>query len=226
MSFTVRELPRAKLDKRQIFEWIFERSPQGAAAWLNAYDEMTARLRSAADRLAHAVENEDVELEIRQVLFRTRRGRIYRAVFHIVGRDVFILRVRGPGQAPVGPTDLTGAFSETKASAQYEEVIRTLTAAGYRAQFHGPGQLVVCRREPVLSGRIWITWRGCWYISTWTPAVYLVPDETNIVGLCVACVDDTRGAQPFHLIPEAIVQQFALRRLDELETQLLLETMS
>jgi hypothetical protein len=32
MTFTVRELPAAKRDKRYIFEWLFERSPQGAAA--------------------------------------------------------------------------------------------------------------------------------------------------------------------------------------------------
>ncbi len=39
-----------------------------------------------------------VQLPIKQVFFRTRRGRSYRAIFLIVGDEVRILRVRGPGQ--------------------------------------------------------------------------------------------------------------------------------
>jgi plasmid stabilization system protein ParE len=101
MTFTVRELPRATRDKRRIFEWLFERSPQGAAAWLDAYDQMIERLTTAAESFPAAHENQDIELEVKQVLFKTKRGRIYRAVFHVDGVDVFILRVRGPGQAPI-----------------------------------------------------------------------------------------------------------------------------
>ena len=106
MTFTVRELPRAKWDKRHIFVWLFERSPQGAAAWLDAYDQMIERLTTAAESFPAAHENQDIELEVKQVLFKTKRGRIYRAVFHVDGRDVFILRVRGPGQAPITMDDL------------------------------------------------------------------------------------------------------------------------
>jgi plasmid stabilization system protein ParE len=106
MTFTVRELPTAKRDKRRIFEWVFKRSPQGAAAWLDAYDQMIERLTTAADSYPAAHENQDLELEAKQVLFKTRHGRIYRAVFHVDGRDVFILRVRGPGQAPITKDDV------------------------------------------------------------------------------------------------------------------------
>lgn len=51
MKFNVHELPKAKADKRHIFEWLFERSPHGAAAWLDAYDKMIERLGMAADAL-------------------------------------------------------------------------------------------------------------------------------------------------------------------------------
>ncbi len=48
MSFTVRELPKAKQDKRSIFRWLNERSLAGAASWLDAYDGRGAgRVRSA-----------------------------------------------------------------------------------------------------------------------------------------------------------------------------------
>ena len=45
MKFTVYELPKAKFDKDRIFEWLFQRSPQGTAGWLSAYDEMIERLQ-------------------------------------------------------------------------------------------------------------------------------------------------------------------------------------
>lgn len=107
MSFAVYELPKALLDKRQIFTWLFERSPQGAAAWLNAYDEMVERLRMAAASLALAQENSELDLETREIMFKTKRGRVYRAVFHLDGENVFILRLRGPGQAPISDDQLT-----------------------------------------------------------------------------------------------------------------------
>lgn len=67
---------------------------------------MIDRLRAAADSFPLALENQDLELEVKQVLFKTKRGRIYRAVFYVDGADVFILRVRGPGQAPITRDDL------------------------------------------------------------------------------------------------------------------------
>ena len=39
--------------------------------------------------------------EVRQFLFKTRRGRTYRAVYVIMDDEVRILRVRGPGQPPL-----------------------------------------------------------------------------------------------------------------------------
>ena len=106
MTFHVRELRRAQADIRHIFSWLAERSPQGARAWLDAYDAMVARLEQSADALGPADENKDCEFDVRQALFKTSRGRVYRAIFFIEGDEVFIVRVRGPGQAPVQPDDL------------------------------------------------------------------------------------------------------------------------
>ena len=50
------------------------------------------------DKLTH--------LELRQLLFKTRHGLTYRAVFTMLDDDVFILRLRGPGQPPLGPDEM------------------------------------------------------------------------------------------------------------------------
>ena len=105
MIFRIRELRRAQADIHHIVNWLANRSPRGARAWLDAYDAMVARLEKNADSLGFAQESEKCEFEIRQAPFKTSRGRVYRALFLIEGNEVFILRVRGPGQAPVQPED-------------------------------------------------------------------------------------------------------------------------
>ncbi len=83
-----------------------ERSPQGARAWLRAYDDLIERMQKQAHSFGPAYENDDCEFDVRQALFKTRRGRVYRVLFFIEGEEVYILRVRGPGQAPVEPDEL------------------------------------------------------------------------------------------------------------------------
>jgi len=106
MTFRVHELRRAQGDIRGITEWLALRSRQGAIAWLRAYDKLLLRLAKDARLFGPAAENPACELDVRQALFKTPRGRIYRALFFITGEDVYILRVRGQGQAPVSPDDL------------------------------------------------------------------------------------------------------------------------
>ena len=107
MRFSVHELPRAKEDKRQILQWLLERCRQGAAAWLTAYDDTLLRLEQYADSYGEAPENDDCPLvDVRQALFKTRRGRVYRVLFFIQGTDAYVLRVRGPGQPPLQPDEL------------------------------------------------------------------------------------------------------------------------
>lgn len=96
MSFSVYELPRAKADKRSIVVWLRERSPQGARAWLNAYDAAIAGLKTNAASFGLAFENEHCpDAEVRQTFFKTRRGHVYRLIYLIDGKEVYVLRVRG-----------------------------------------------------------------------------------------------------------------------------------
>lgn len=47
-----------------------------------------------------------MQMHLKETFFKTRRGRVNRALFVIDAADVLVLRVRGFGQAPVQPIDL------------------------------------------------------------------------------------------------------------------------
>jgi hypothetical protein len=53
-----------------------------------------------------ASESEDVGEEVRHIMFRTKAGRSFRALFVVVGTEVRILRVRGKGQPPLSGGEL------------------------------------------------------------------------------------------------------------------------
>ena len=101
MPFRVILLGRAEYDVNAIVDWLIERSPQGAARWLASFDD--ARTNLANNPLGYGLAPEDdfVDNAIRQIIFKTRRGRRYRALFTEIENEVRILHVRGPGQAPM-----------------------------------------------------------------------------------------------------------------------------
>lgn len=106
MTFNVELTRRAESDIDGILSWLRDRSPQGAEAWYRVWSEVLGKLREHASAYGVAPENADHEHEIRHVVFKTRRGRRYRALFTIRNRDVFVLHVRRPGQDVVGPNEL------------------------------------------------------------------------------------------------------------------------
>jgi hypothetical protein len=79
----------------------------GALAWLDAYDSLLERLQQDAATCGEAPESRACDFDVRQALFKTRRGRVYRVLFFLEGQDVFVVRLRGPGQAPTVPEDMT-----------------------------------------------------------------------------------------------------------------------
>jgi plasmid stabilization system protein ParE len=106
MKFEVIALRRADEDVRSIARWLAQHSPSGAIAWLDAYEQMLVRLATSADACSTAAEDAQFNLPLQQALFGTPRGQTYRAVFTIVGDQVRILRVRGPGQPPLQQDEL------------------------------------------------------------------------------------------------------------------------
>jgi len=110
VSYAVRILPAAKADRRAIFRYLDERSPQGAKSWEAAYEQVLTRLENDPLFCGYAPENEYFDIELRQILFSTRSGLTYRIVFRVdsdVDSDVVtIYRLRGPGQLPLSSVDM------------------------------------------------------------------------------------------------------------------------
>jgi plasmid stabilization system protein ParE len=98
MSHRVEISRQAERDLLQIQSWLQDRSPQGAAAWLDSWQEILKRIADNPELFSVAPENPDHPDEIRQATFKTRRGRRYRTLFVVRGDVVAILHVRGPGQ--------------------------------------------------------------------------------------------------------------------------------
>jgi plasmid stabilization system protein ParE len=106
MTYNIILQPGAEADAEQIMGYLAERSRQGAVAWRTAWNDQLAELRDHAESFGLAPESSYYEDEIRQALFKTRRGRTYRALFVVVHDTVHIIHVRGPGQDLVPPTEL------------------------------------------------------------------------------------------------------------------------
>lgn len=106
MTFRLRILPRAEQDAQHIFDWLKARSPDGAIRWWLAFDEAVHNLVEHPHGYGLSPETESVPYELRQFLFKTRRGRHYRGVFVVVGDEVRVLRIRGPGQRPLQNDEL------------------------------------------------------------------------------------------------------------------------
>jgi plasmid stabilization system protein ParE len=106
MTFEVVSLRRADADVRGIVRWIAQRSPAGASKWLDAYEQMLGRHSGNVETFAAATEDSEFDIPLRQALFSTLHGRTYRAIFTVVGQQIRILRIRGPGQPPLQQDEL------------------------------------------------------------------------------------------------------------------------
>ena len=98
MKFHVVLTRRAKYDLDDILTWIERRSQQGAQTWARRWKKIVDQLSTGADACVLAPESAHHDTEIRQIIFKTRRGLPYRALFHIGGDLVSVITIRGPGQ--------------------------------------------------------------------------------------------------------------------------------
>ena len=106
MNFRVTLLPAAEQDLDHILGWLSKRSLQGASTWYRRWLEVLDDLELSADSYARAPEDARHDLDLRQVIFKTRHGKPYRAIFTIVERTVFVFCIRGFGQDIVDPTEM------------------------------------------------------------------------------------------------------------------------
>ena len=84
MTYNIILQPGAESDVEQIVGYLAERSLQGAAAWRNAWNNLLVDLRRRPESFGLAPESANHDDDVRLALFKTRRGRTYRALFVIV----------------------------------------------------------------------------------------------------------------------------------------------
>jgi plasmid stabilization system protein ParE len=78
MSRTLRIVERARTDVDEIFTWLVHRSMRGAIPWYLAFGRAVEKVASSPEIFAEAPESGPLGRQLRQSLFKTRRGRIYR----------------------------------------------------------------------------------------------------------------------------------------------------
>jgi plasmid stabilization system protein ParE len=106
MSFSLRILPRAEKDAQHIFDYIADRSPEGALRWWDALQQAARKITENPERYGYALENSFSHFDLHQFLFKTLRGRTYRGIFVVVDGQIRVLRIRGPGQAPLDESEM------------------------------------------------------------------------------------------------------------------------
>ncbi len=105
MSFRVVVVPKAKLEMEEMLGWVAQRSPAGAGRLRESFERALQSLADQPHLRALAPEAALVNRDVRQILFKTRKGRTYRALFEIHEDEVRVLHVRGPGQELLGEDD-------------------------------------------------------------------------------------------------------------------------
>jgi plasmid stabilization system protein ParE len=90
MTYNVITLPEAEADFQTLYQYISDRSVQGAHAWANAFNDAFKKLEHNPLLYSLAPESADVDDEVYQILFKTRRGNPYRMLFSVRGDKVFI----------------------------------------------------------------------------------------------------------------------------------------
>ena len=106
-GYQVQFTSRANRDVANILNWLRQRSAQGARRWLAALEQLEQRLAESPLGFGLAEESDTFREPVRQAFFRTKQGNTYRVLFAVRETAVTLLCVRGPGQPPFTPTDMT-----------------------------------------------------------------------------------------------------------------------
>lgn len=105
MTYRVRLTERAREDLDRLLRSLAVRSLEGAARLANGFDAALGRLEASPLSCGIAYESRLSEEEIRHLLIRVQKRRVYRALFVVRDAEVLILAIRAPGERPVIPED-------------------------------------------------------------------------------------------------------------------------
>ncbi len=106
MTYKVVLTARAEADLDRIYERLSQGSTKGAARWYESFWKAVERLKTHPFSCVLAYEHDQFQEEVRHLLFGTRQGRTYRALFVVRTGAVVIVAVRWPGERPMKPSDI------------------------------------------------------------------------------------------------------------------------
>ncbi len=109
MTYKLLLLPRAERDIGGILEFLVKRSLRGAIAGEQALHAALDSIQNDPFRFSLAPESQEYAREVRQILLKTKRGRVYRVLFSVIDFTVYVLHVRGPGQRPLQEGELSSS---------------------------------------------------------------------------------------------------------------------
>jgi len=98
MSFHVSLSQEAQSDFEHCYGYIAQRSAQGSQAWVDEFYRVLKSLEENASSFGIAPESGRYQEDVRQLVFKTRKGNPYRALFVVRGEEVQVLHIRGKGQ--------------------------------------------------------------------------------------------------------------------------------
>ncbi|HEY8748010.1 MAG TPA: type II toxin-antitoxin system RelE/ParE family toxin [Tepidisphaeraceae bacterium] len=93
MKYRVHFTDSASADAERAYVWLAEQVPRAAVKWFNGLLDVVESLESFPTRCAIAPESENADEEIRQMLYG-RRPHVYRILFIIRGKEVFVIHIR------------------------------------------------------------------------------------------------------------------------------------
>ncbi len=118
MAYYVDVMPMALEDAQDALGWMEQHSPKHADEWYAGLLDAIFSLEEMPRRCGLAYENDDVDEELRQLLYTSRRV-VYRILFTILqdaaGEQeghLRVLRIRHSAQRPLTPRELKQSMQE------------------------------------------------------------------------------------------------------------------
>lgn len=98
MAFEVSLSPRAIADAEHAYLWFKEQNQTFANEWFQGLSDALASLEQLPARCPVAPESQELDREVRQLLYRKSKKATFRILFGISGEEVFVYRIRHTSQ--------------------------------------------------------------------------------------------------------------------------------
>jgi plasmid stabilization system protein ParE len=105
MIFQVNVSPSAMADIENIYLWLKEQNSTFSEQWFNELIEVIDSLAQLPIRCPLAPESQELDIEVRQLLYRKSKRMIVRILFGISGSQVSVYRIRHTSQQYLSKED-------------------------------------------------------------------------------------------------------------------------